>query len=249
VVSPYDVSTTKFAAFTIMATPDSFSARMHPIKKLIAEGEHQQLDFKFAINDSAKIAITLSAFANTDGGRLLVGVKDNGRIAGVRTDEEYHMIEAAAEMYCSPPVYFEAREWDIDGKLVMEVTIPPSKVRPHKAKQGEQWLAYTRVNDENILASPVHLELWKGRLRPQDPEVDLIFTEREHQVLKALNGQTLSLNQVSKVAGNDRKKVINLLAKLVFWGVVEMTIKDGRYWFSAAMDEKNTSVGAASDGQ
>ena len=59
---------------------------------LIAEGEHQQQDFKFEISDARKIARTLSAFSNTDGGRLLIGVKDNGKIAGVRSDEEKYMI-------------------------------------------------------------------------------------------------------------------------------------------------------------
>lgn len=63
------------------------------IHALIAEGEHQQQDFKFEISDTRKIAKTLSAFANTDGGRLLIGVKDNGKIAGVRSDEEKYMIE------------------------------------------------------------------------------------------------------------------------------------------------------------
>ena len=51
------------------------------IHALIAEGEHQQQDFKFEISDARKIAKTLSAFSNTDGGRLLIGVKDNGKIA------------------------------------------------------------------------------------------------------------------------------------------------------------------------
>ena len=74
------------------------------IKKLISEGEHQQLDFKFEISDSRKIAKTLVAFANTDGGTLLIGVKDNGNIAGIRSDEEYYMVEAAATMYCKPSI-------------------------------------------------------------------------------------------------------------------------------------------------
>jgi len=54
------------------------SIMSHYIKNLIEEGEHQQLDFKYEISDSKKIARSLVAFANTDGGRLLVGVKDNG---------------------------------------------------------------------------------------------------------------------------------------------------------------------------
>ena len=72
------------------------------IHALIAEGEHQQQDFKFEISDARKIAKTLSAFANTDGGKLLIGVKDNGKIAGVRSDEEQYMIEAAARTLLQP---------------------------------------------------------------------------------------------------------------------------------------------------
>ena len=46
----------------------------HYIKDLIAEGEHQQLDFKFEISDSKKIARSLAAFANTDGGNQVLQV-------------------------------------------------------------------------------------------------------------------------------------------------------------------------------
>ncbi|MDD4142989.1 MAG: putative DNA binding domain-containing protein, partial [Prolixibacteraceae bacterium] len=66
------------------------------LQKLIDEGEHQKQDFKFCINDSKKIAKSLVAFANTDGGRLLIGVKDNGKIVGISTDEEFYMVESAA---------------------------------------------------------------------------------------------------------------------------------------------------------
>lgn len=77
------------------------------VQQRIEEGEHLHQDFKFAITDARKIARSLSAFANTEGGRLLVGVKDNGKIAGVRSDEEIYMIEAAAQLYCRPPVTLE----------------------------------------------------------------------------------------------------------------------------------------------
>ena len=68
------------------------------IYNLIAQGEHVRQDFKYEISDARKIARSVSAFANTEGGRLLVGVNDNGKIAGVRSEEEIYMIEAAARL-------------------------------------------------------------------------------------------------------------------------------------------------------
>ncbi len=93
--------------------------------KLIEEGEHQRQDFKYCINDSKKIAKSLVAFANTDGGRLLIGVKDNGKIAGISTDEEFYMVEAAAKIYSNPPIDFSTKQWQIEGKTVLEITIDP----------------------------------------------------------------------------------------------------------------------------
>ena len=93
------------------------------IQHLIAQGEHQQLDFKFEISDAKKIAKTFVAFANTDGGTLLIGVKDNGAIAGVRSEEEKFMAESAAKMYCNPEVEFTSKEWVINKKVVLEIKI------------------------------------------------------------------------------------------------------------------------------
>ena len=74
----------------------------HYIQNLIEEGEHEHQDFKFKISDARKIARSISAFANNSGGHLLIGVKDNGKVVGVESDEEIYMIEQAASMYCQP---------------------------------------------------------------------------------------------------------------------------------------------------
>ena len=94
------------------------------IQQLISEGEHIQQDFKFAISDARKIARSISAFANTQGGRLLIGVKDNGKIAGVRSEEEIYMIEAAARMYCRPQVELENYIYKVEGKMYSKYVLP-----------------------------------------------------------------------------------------------------------------------------
>jgi len=147
--------------------------------KMISEGEHQEQDFKFCINDSKKIARSLVAFANTDGGRLLIGVKDNGKIAGISSDEEYYMVEAAAKIYSKPAINFTTRQHFAEGKTVLEITVAPSSEKPHYAKnENGKWLAYFRQNDENKLASKVMLEVWKKKSARQGLLINYSENER-----------------------------------------------------------------------
>ena len=64
------------------------------ILSLIAEGEHEHQDFKYQISDARKIARSISAFANHGGGHLLIGVKDNGAIVGISSDEEMYQFSS-----------------------------------------------------------------------------------------------------------------------------------------------------------
>ena len=155
------------------------------IQKLIAEGEHQMLDFKFEVSDSKKIARSLVAFANTDGGRLLIGVKDNGAISGIRSDEEKHMIQTAAQMYCRPEIEYSAKEWNIKGKTVLEVIIPKSKHHKHKAPDHNNiYKVYVRVKDENIVANSILIKVWKHEKDKNN--IRITFTDEEMLLLRYL---------------------------------------------------------------
>lgn len=201
------------------------------IHALIAQGEHQQQDFKFEISDACKIARTLSAFANTDGGRLLIGVKDNGKISGIKSEEEIYMIEAAAQMYCIPQVEYEMATYLIEGKQVLLVTISESTRKPVYAKdENNKPMAYLRILDENILASPVHLCIWKQNSRPQGQMIE--FTEQERQILKEFGQhEYLSLNQFCKIARISRKAAQNLLAKLIRFDIAETVFENHKFYF------------------
>lgn len=192
------------------------------IHQLIAEGEHQQLDFKFEISDSKKIARTLVAFANTDGGRLLVGVKDNGSITGVRTDEEVYMVDAAAEMYCKPPVTYEIERWQVEGKTVLEVFVDKSKKAPHSApNELGKWTVYIRQHDENRIATGVETLIMKLRFGKKDSL--LSYTRSEQMVLDYLKTHpTISLKDVTRIARLSQTEAERMLAHLVVYEVLHM---------------------------
>jgi hypothetical protein len=185
------------------------------IQNLIAEGEHQQLDFKFEISDARRIARTLVAFANTDGGRLLIGVKDNGAIAGMRSDEEFYMVEAAAKMYCEPPVEFDLKEWTVSGKVVLEIIIKKSIRKPHYAANKDgKWLVYIRVGDQNLLANRVLLKVWAKEKLPKG--VFLKFTDTEKLLLDYIEtNEFITLSKFVRIAGISRTRAENILVKFI----------------------------------
>lgn len=137
------------------------------IHSLIAQGEHEHQDFKFAVSDARKIARSISAFANNDGGRLLIGVKDNGIVAGVRNEEDIYVVEQAAERYCRPSVSVEFKGYKVDGTLLVIVAeIEACAGRPVMASEPDgTWRAYYRVADENIAAPPLMVEAWRRSTR------------------------------------------------------------------------------------
>ena len=194
----------------------------------IAQGEHQQQDFKYVISSVNKIAHSLSAFANTDGGRLLVGVRDNGRIAGVQSDEEIYMIDAAAKSFCLPPVECQMQTTQQEGCSVLICTVEASGRRPVLAREedGSQ-RAYVRVADQNIVASPVHLELW----RQQQSGRESILHEADRRWL-SLFGQAaegITLNRFCRLSRLPRKRAIRLTAQLLRFGLLQMKY-DGQQW-------------------
>jgi predicted HTH transcriptional regulator len=201
------------------------------IQKIIAQGEHQQLDFKFQVNDSRKIARTLSAFGNTDGGKLLIGVKDNGVIAGIRTEEEYHMIEAAAGIYCKPAIDFAYRSWNIEGKRVLEIDVPRLKNIPcYALTEDNRWMAYVRVGDQNILAAPVQIKFW-NRMN-SDKGTTIRYSDNEKILLQYLNEHPfITLQKFSQIASIPKYLAENVIVNLMVAGLVELGQNEKNTWF------------------
>lgn len=196
------------------------------IRELIGQGEHQQLDFKFEINDARKIARTLSAFANTEGGKLLIGVKDNGKIAGVRSDEEYHMIEAAAQLYCRPSPDFQVQRWTIQGKTILEVDIPKAGRKPCLAKdENERWLAYLRVDDQNLLANRVLMKVWQKEKRKKG--ILLEYSEAEKLLLDYLkSNESITISKYCRLAKLRLSQAEEILSKLIVLDVIRIRITE-----------------------
>lgn len=193
---------------------------MKRILSLISQGEGEQLDFKREISSSIRIAKSLSAFANHKGGTLLVGVNDNGTIAGVKAEEEKFMLEQAAVFFCKPEIEIEIKEWPIQGKIILEVKIPQGESKPYYAKdEVGKWWVYIRVADESLLASKVVVDVLR---RQGNGEQTLIqYTSKEKALLDYLNvNKRITVKEYCKLINISRWRAIKILVNLVSVGII-----------------------------
>lgn len=197
---------------------------------LIREGEHQQQDFKYRVSDACKLAKSVSAFANTDGGRLLIGVRDDGHLSGVRSEEEIFMMHQAAYKFCKPEPSIKFDTFHVDGRTIVIATVPPSDKRPVCAQDDEgRMRAYIRIADENIVASPVHLALWRESQKPQGSVIT--YNDDIKKLLDVMKGRQ-TLNQIVRLSRLPRHKVITLLARLIRFGTARWEYSDQQFLFS-----------------
>ena len=196
---------------------------------LIQEGEHQQQDFKYQVADACKLAKSVSAFANTDGGRLLIGVRDDGHLSGVRSEEEIFMMHQAAYKFCKPEPSIKFDTYHAEGRTIVIATVPPSAKRPVCARNEDGLMrAYIRIKDENILASPVHLALWRESQKQQGSVIT--YGDDIHRLLDVMQNR-LTLNQIVRLSKLPRNKVTTLVARLIRFGTASWEYTGQQFLF------------------
>ncbi|MBX7204016.1 MAG: ATP-binding protein [Bacteroidia bacterium] len=190
------------------------------IQQLLLAGESETLDFKQTISSAAKIAKTMSAFANHKGGTLLVGVTDKKMICGIQSEDEKYMLDMAARFYCKPEIAIEIKEWEIGNKVVLEAFIPEGEHKPYYAKDDTgKWWAHIRVKDQSLLASKVVVDVLKRQHSLRGTVIQ--YTDKEKDLLKFIETKgKVTLKEVCKLLNISRWRAQKMLVNLVSVGVI-----------------------------
>jgi len=100
---------------------------------LLQEGEGTTLEFKESL--SASLAREMVAFANTIGGRILLGVRDDGTVAGVKDSNALRARVQDMARNCDPPVQVAVEPV---GAVVV-VHVRASDAKPVQCSEGFFW--------------------------------------------------------------------------------------------------------------
>jgi predicted HTH transcriptional regulator len=178
---------------------------LQELTQLVALGEGQHIEFKRKVPEGKRLAKEVIAFANTYGGRLLLGVDDDGTITGVRDAEEteFALLQALGA-HCDPAVDFKITRVPISRKRdVLMVHIPESRKKPHYVvdrSNGEARTAYVRLDDMSIEASREARRLMRAERSKED--VTFEFGDHELMLMRSLERYgRVTVRQFAQVAG------------------------------------------------
>jgi len=118
------------------------------LKQLIRNGESSLLEFKTegAHNDS--IAKEIVAFANFSGGKLLIGVSDEGEAVGVQDRSVEQRVVQICRNNVFPSIIPVVQFSEIDGKTILVVEVPKGENKPYRVKGSGKF--YIRAGSSSL---------------------------------------------------------------------------------------------------
>ena len=192
----------------------------------IKSGESKNVEFKVKLpDDSKKYMKTIVAYANTSGGKIIIGVDDTRNIVGVEPSSVFQIMDKIANAIsdmCVPQTIPDVTFRTIQGKCIVQIEIYPGQNRPYYIRSmGKENGTYIRVAgtsrpvDEAILKD---LE-YQGAGKSYDEIVNVEIDYDEKQALELCN-------DIQKYIAESRGLPINRVRKITVtnlenWGLLK----------------------------
>lgn len=201
----------------------------------VGRGEDSRTQFKQNITNAESLAGDLVAFSNSKGGRILVGVNDQGGIVGLSVDDIRRinqLVSNTATNLVRPSVNPETENIStVGGQVVMVVTVPEGISKPYSDNNGVFWVKSGADKRRVTSREEVQRLLQSAHLVHADEvpvegtttgDVDLehfreFFQKQYGEPLdKALDRDGISLAQLLNNLRLTRETTLNLAGLMVF---------------------------------
>jgi predicted HTH transcriptional regulator len=210
------------------------------LKALVKKGEGVHLEFKLKASHPEKIVREIVAFANTEGGLLLVGVGDDKSIPGLKfADEDEYLLTRAIEKYCKPTISYTLRRITVQPEReVLILSIAASKQKPHSVIydfENNLGKVYVRVKDRSVQASKEMREVLKGERKARN--IRFTYGDKERTLMQhlAVKGM-ITVDEFSKAAQIPRAIASRTLVLLVLANVLKILPNEVQDYFIASTE-------------
>ncbi len=105
------------------------------LQKILARGEDSQYQFKQNITNADSLAAEMVAMVNAIGGKIIIGVNDNGEITGLSSKDIRRLnqlISNVASDFVKPPL--------TPLSLLIVISVPEGLNKPYLDKSGVMWI-------------------------------------------------------------------------------------------------------------
>jgi predicted HTH transcriptional regulator len=205
------------------------------LRTLVRQGEGFQLEFKLKATHPEKIVREMVAFANSGGGKLLVGIADDKSIQGVKFgEEEEFVLTRAIEKYCHPQIPYSLEKLVLpDEREVLIYTIAPSENKPHYVRPEQPETpgkVYVRVEDRTVQASKEMREVLKGERKQRGYRFQ--FGEKEKMLMQYLGLHPfITVDGFASLAAIPRQAASRTLVLLVLANVLAIQPEEEEDFF------------------
>jgi predicted HTH transcriptional regulator len=214
--------------------------KMYPdkLKEIIISGESSTVEFKRKISSYEKIAREISAFANTLGGYLIIGVDDDGKIVGIDSEKSsFDQIEEICGFYIDPPIEPDIDIVNISNKDIIVVYINESNKKPHRihdngSNSEYESRAYIRVGDKSLIASR-EMERVLAGLSPDSKPLKLSIGDKEKRLFAFLEkNEKATVKDFARIVNISERRASRLLVRLVRAGVLQIHVDNNSDFFT-----------------
>ena len=161
----------------------------YQIVKILTEPEGPNLEFKERVPKPKNIAQLISAFSNSDGGMILLGVGEKGAVFGVQNlDEAMNRISLALDLI-KPRLDIKTSVETIDGKAVVVLSIHRSEKAPHSVNNlvfqrrgtalvpADSSSLYSAITKDSDSLDSVHTKITRLTQLIEEQNAQLIYAQ------------------------------------------------------------------------
>jgi len=198
--------------------------------EIINRGEDSRHQFKANVTNVDSLAAEMVAFSNSNGGQLIIGVTDEGQIAGLSRDDinRLNLLTAnAASQSVRPPINPKSENIALPDGLVMVLTIAPGISKPYMDNKGAIWVKSTsdkrkvtsREEIQRIFqaAGLLHAdEVPVNGITAADLDMDYFKAYFLEQYGGSVDDQEIPLTNLLENMGLMKEEIFNIAGALLF---------------------------------
>lgn len=183
--------------------------------EIIKQQESETLEYKTRLPDPQRAADVLASFANTNGGMVIVGVKEGNNgpevIGVVDPQREIRILDQATRLI-SPTLIISSEVVDINGKSVIAATIGQGIHKPYLTSGS----AFQRSGDRIV---PITADALVNSIRESNPDLNSVMAE-----VRQLSVVIEKLNNELIAAKSWRSKIVDMIIGGIIGALISIII-------------------------